>query len=303
MEKFRILALTEYSRVFFLDSDIFPKVNLDYIFELSEPESKTTTPAVLRGNLLVAWKLEPCNGGFFMMAPQEGDFEDFQAIIQRRNQEVLTMEYPYWNSTLGWGHVFDPEKDRWIPPKNLPEKFGPNHTIEWSWHGAFGDQGLIYYWSKYFKRDVSIVIEHRVQQWGDCNGEACLKEDSIPILKGNKKLALLGVVHHFTGKTKPWVHDPNVKSEGKEIWFAELDKLEAELKANDAQASNSVVVGLSLRAQVDRLVLQQQDGKATTLGHYPSYRQMYLHVQALAAEGWNPYMNASTDIFLPMVEQ
>jgi alpha-N-acetylglucosamine transferase len=53
LDKFRILGMTEYRRVLFLDGDVVPLVNLDYLFELSDP-AHTTTPTILMENLVVA---------------------------------------------------------------------------------------------------------------------------------------------------------------------------------------------------------------------------------------------------------
>lgn len=181
MEKFRILALTEYSRVIFLDSDQWPLCNLDYMFQLSEP--KPGKFAVLKPNVLLAWKLEPCNGGFFMVAPKEGDFEHIQRIIRAREREALAMSYPYWNATFGWGHEFS-QRDKWVPSvQRTNVKKTKTNNLEWGWHGAFADQGLIYYWTKYVKKDVSIIINDRVQRWGDCKGVACLERREKPNLR------------------------------------------------------------------------------------------------------------------------
>jgi alpha-N-acetylglucosamine transferase len=59
LDKFRILALNEYRRVLFLDGDVVPLVNLNYLFELSDP-THTTTPTVLMENLVVAMVGSSC---------------------------------------------------------------------------------------------------------------------------------------------------------------------------------------------------------------------------------------------------
>jgi hypothetical protein len=35
----------------------------------------------------------------------------------------------------------------------------------WDWHGDFVDQGLLYYWTIYYKQDVSIVINDEIENW------------------------------------------------------------------------------------------------------------------------------------------
>lgn len=169
MEKFRIFEYAGiYSRVIYLDADQWPLCSLDYVFELSEPPVGQTPR--IKENMLVAWKTEPCNGGFFMFTPQVGDYELILSIIRRREEEALQMPFPYWDKTLGWGHEFS-ESDKWTPSQSRPNL---NRT-KWGWHGAFTDQGLIYYWAKYVKQSVSLVINKKIENWGSCNGTACLQ--------------------------------------------------------------------------------------------------------------------------------
>ena len=51
MDKFRILELTEYERVLYLDADVMPLNNLDYIFEASVGPN-----AILEENVVLAIK-------------------------------------------------------------------------------------------------------------------------------------------------------------------------------------------------------------------------------------------------------
>lgn len=93
MDKFRILTLTEYSRVIFLDSDVIPIYNLDYMFELSiGPDAK------LEENVVLAYKAEPANGGFFMLKPDEDDYKDLMKTVEKTE----AMGYNF-NETLGFG--------------------------------------------------------------------------------------------------------------------------------------------------------------------------------------------------------
>jgi hypothetical protein len=156
LEKFHVLEWTEYSRVLFMDGDVMPFCELDYLFELSDPPAGQEP--LLKQNLIMAWTLEPAHGGFFMLAPHEGDFEQLEAIVQRREDEVLDTGILF-DEKMGWGHEI--EKRGWraalVPRTNL---------FLWDWHGDFVDQGLLYYWTKYYKKDVSIVINQEVENWG-----------------------------------------------------------------------------------------------------------------------------------------
>jgi hypothetical protein len=135
LDKFRILGLVEYRRVLFLDGDVIPTRNLDFLFEMSDGEN-----AVLKENLVVAGKIEPANAGFFMVAPKKGALEQINSIIQEQERKARSLPYPYFDPVEGWGHVIKPN-DQW-------------HTIaklkgtEWTFWSAFADQGLLYYWTR-----------------------------------------------------------------------------------------------------------------------------------------------------------
>jgi len=70
MAKFNILNLVQYDRVLYMDSDVIPFGNLDYIFfHLSEGVKPS-----LQKNLVIAWDGAPSNGGFLMLTPNHDDF-------------------------------------------------------------------------------------------------------------------------------------------------------------------------------------------------------------------------------------
>ena len=184
MEKFRILELVDYSRVLFLDSDIMPHCSLDYMFELSEPppqpsaekaDDRTDRPEpILKETVILSWHGEAANAGFFMVKPGLDEFRAVQEIIRAKEERALAMPFPHWDPIEGWGHVFhnheeEGEDDNNNHNNNITDYWrsedGTNGTI-WKWHAVFADQGLLYYWAKYFKRNASIIIGRDVENWG-----------------------------------------------------------------------------------------------------------------------------------------
>ena len=258
LEKFRILTLTQYSRVLFLDGDLWPLCNLDYLFELSEPpkllsiqSSNTTTsdydtaaeemataiptvrpqleipllakkkkkakkeasfssttsshtattkrtkhdndnndinqdkPLRLKENVVISWKSEPSNAGFFMLQPNLKAFEELQHIIKRRQQHAMTLPYPYFDPVVGWGHVIGSnstattatssneanKKDEFVfPTIHAPQydrwrAFDDETGTNWTWYGVHGGQGLLYYFTKYHLQSVSLIIQDVIEQW------------------------------------------------------------------------------------------------------------------------------------------
>ena len=101
-EKFRVLQMTEYSRVLFLDGDIMPLCNLDYMFELSDPPTSKhhdLEKPILRQNVIVAWRREAANAGFFMLKPNNDDWEQLQNEIFKKEEKALELPWPYWDET------------------------------------------------------------------------------------------------------------------------------------------------------------------------------------------------------------
>lgn len=231
MNKFIILNLTSYHRVMLLDADVMPLANLDFLFHFSSKE-----------NVIVSGAIEPANGGLFVLSPAPGHYQRLQEIIRRRAVASVEgqLEQPLSitiNSTTpigafdpvrGWGHVIVPP-DQWKARR--PGQFGTN----WTFHFAFSDQGLLYHWTKYDRKSVSIIFENYVEHWGandtDMDKEASDRpvvlqqrvEDPfvnfskpeqidspyrprIRVYAACKKF--LCHVKHFTGSQKPWLRRP-----------------------------------------------------------------------------------------------
>lgn len=137
MEKFRILTFTEYSRVMFMDYDIFPKCNLDYIFELSDPKhgnenrskhavmgsvnatifhsatnARTGPLSPLMENVVLGYKSEPSNAGLFVLKPNADDYQLLLEVIRKKEEHAMTLPYPHWDEEFGWGHRIA-KNDRW----------------------------------------------------------------------------------------------------------------------------------------------------------------------------------------------
>lgn len=157
-EKFRALEMTEYRRVIFLDADAIPLANLDYIFHLSDPQH-LQTPNLLRPNLIIASRGEPCNAGLFMLEPEANGMAQVHAIMERQREEGKQLPYPHFSWDRGWGYDFKAEDDNW--------RGTMKRGMQWRFHAGHSDQGLLYYWTKFYKRDVSIIVQDKVENWID----------------------------------------------------------------------------------------------------------------------------------------
>jgi len=305
MEKFRILTLTEYSRVMYLDYDIFPTCNLDYLFDLSDPlpsssdigssETNRTVDAPFRmkENVIVAYKHEPSSGGLFILKPNASDYYQIQRIIQEHEMRSLELPYPHWDPESGWGHVIT-KPDYW---KNLRGQVRSN----WTWYGVQADQGLLYYWTKYVKKSVSIICRDDVQHWEpdywdvDSNGTLFLRQTEVDVPKivnkalkpyGCPKKSLLLAPYkdffHLSGAGKPWyrtrqhLENPDCN-----------DDPQCEMQANWYSVLKDALLSIEI---VDRFSWDfLGTRKRAPVGHAPTYEQIANYIREKKKRNWNQY--------------
>jgi Alpha-N-acetylglucosamine transferase len=170
-DKFLTLNMTQYKRVMFLDADMIPMTNLDYYFYLSDPEYEEL-PTELKPNFIIATRREPCNTGMFMVEPSKIAFEQYQNIVKRQHEKAKTLPYPYFDYAEGWGHNFLEHGDYW---ESVQQK-----SFHWKFHASHSDQGLMYYFAKYIRQNVSIAIGERIQNWRTGN------DSLVPELESEK---------------------------------------------------------------------------------------------------------------------
>jgi alpha-N-acetylglucosamine transferase len=299
MEKFRISSLTQYKRVMYLDFDVMPRCNMDYLFHLSDPSpaqlAEDPNRFRLKPEVGVAFKADPANGGIFIMTPSNEDFQQIQRIIHRKEVDALELPFPHWNETIGWGHEMH-STDFWR------STWGKNGTT-WSWYGANADQGLIYYWFKYVKKRVSLIIRHEVEQWDvDENGVLQREDDLHPNvldqygcakdLGPRKKLGSSPYSDfvHLTGRSKPWnsnreeleqaTQSKNFKDcNDKEKWYFSLVEALREIGMLD-EVSFDFILGTH---------------EMPAVGVAPSFQQMARYFIAKRRNGWKQYENKSDE--------
>ena len=179
----------------FMDGDIMPYCSLDYIFDLSEPEElepeesesgqpiphqqhyKQKLKPLLKENVILSWKDEPANTGLFMLQPKIGDYQYIQQIILQKEFNAIHKinKYPWWDPIVGWGHVIQ-SNDAW---KSLYGTTGTN----WTWHASFADQGLLYYWTKYIKQNVSHIVRDYIDHYGSNSNSNKSSNSNLPVLE------------------------------------------------------------------------------------------------------------------------
>jgi lipopolysaccharide biosynthesis glycosyltransferase len=210
LDKFRILDLTEYERVLFMDSDVMTRSSLDYLMELS-------VQGILKKTIVFAGVTEPANGGTFMLTPHEHASDKILQIIQGKEERGAKLPYPHWDTTVGWNHTID-DGDYW---QDLREK----KNTTWGFYGAFADQGLLFHWVKYEEKSVSIFFRKTIQNWdvgpdGNVRLEKTMKiDDLMNNVHGSRKCWSNVMKYkpcvpphsdfvHFTSRSKPWLRGP-----------------------------------------------------------------------------------------------
>jgi len=292
-DKFLTFNMTDYKRVMFLDADTIPLTNLDYYFHLSDPGYKDL-PTILKPNFIVASMGEPCNTGMFFVEPSAQAFRQYQDAVHRQHERAKTLPHPHFDLMDGWGHNFIDSHDYWeaVTMKRR----------HWRFHASHSDQGLMYYMVKYVRKDVSIAIGDRIQNWKEVDGEEMpSKEFDIPGVLAKYQAELLkhqyfcdgprvksihkwrctppyNSVAHFMGKEKPWQGSFDIKDRDKtfssrmqaapkSLWFKELYELN---EKHD--------MGLDL-ANWNSKYLQQM--KTSTLGYMSYYDDAFNATKAL----------------------
>jgi hypothetical protein len=245
LNKFQILQLTQYRRVILMDGDVMPVSNLDYLFHLSDDHHYGVHRSTLQENVIVAGPWEPANAGFFMLAPKPGDYDLIQEIIQTRHEQAQADGVGLFDEVKGWGHVIE-EGDEWVSRRET----GRN----WTFHFAFSDQGLLYHWTKYVKKSVTIVYQDKAENWSPMvvDGETtkAVKERVLdrPFLNYSNPLVsqygsctkFMCDFIHFSGVQKPWLRKPlidnlndrNKLDKGEHIWWYFLMVVDHELGLN-----------------------------------------------------------------------
>lgn len=232
-DKFRILNLTEYERVIYLDADVIPMSKLDYLFELS-------MNGQLKENLAIAGRFAPANGGIFMLKPGPKELDRVNEIIAERFRLGQGKKGSF-DLDQGWGESIEPS-DAW------EARFGQRGS-KWNFYAAWADQGLLYHWVKYEKKSVSIVIDDKLESWGEDMTGLLVRErvDHGVLLNYSNPLhcfkacdlAVYRDTCHYGWKRKPWlypppssIHENNLSARTKsarDFWYHALYDLNEEL--------------------------------------------------------------------------
>jgi len=226
--KFRILQMLEYKRVLFLDSDIIPLCNMDYMFQESYRDD-----SLLQDNVVVSGAVSPATASMFLLTPEQGEFERIINLVREyRRTHNGSLIFDHDN---GWGQKI-------VPPDKWEAYWMRKDGYHWDYHGANADQGLLYHWIRYMKMNYSQIRPTRIETWREVTHDPAYwnttttttntSNSSLVIPVGEKLLAKTNEIDsrllptcgghlryferneydyapycdhvHFAGGTKPW---------------------------------------------------------------------------------------------------
>lgn len=161
MNKIELLNLTEYRRVLYLDCDVIPLANLDYMFRFSE--------TTMKPNIILATRSVPLIGGLFVLEPNMEGLEELKRLVHKK---IVIDAGKKWDKQKGWGVELSEE----TPAEH---NGGPVH--HWGFLAANGDQGLLYHYARFWRRNVTQIFLNKLLHYGPGpNGTSVLeREDNI----------------------------------------------------------------------------------------------------------------------------
>jgi hypothetical protein len=261
--KFTIFNLTDYRQVMYLDSDIMPMNNLDYLMEQADS-------GLLQPNVMIASNGEPANGGMFIVRPNQTVYQHIQSIIHSWGNRLAKRKE--WDEVVGWGHVIRP-----------PDCWESNHHqskgTKWNFWAANADQGFFYHYCKYVLQECTQILARRIINFGSPpEKETVFIErqwnvtslSTSPLTKVAPKNAYnfspgnCGLVtsyasphwpgcvppyrdfRHYTGRSKPWQQDSLATTTKRDpttidhLWWNTLVEL------RDVEGLNVSVLGIPL---------------------------------------------------------
>jgi hypothetical protein len=182
-------------------------------------------------------------------------------------------------------------------------------------YGSQADQGLLYYWTKYYKRQVSIVVIDKVEQW-DADPENATRSKKLrteigtlaehscsppPRFKNKNDDIVQAVPYrdfkHLTGRSKAWhknltklQHDLEWRSmRGDPFEFYRADELWLWMLQDALRQTN-----LTHKVQLHEFI--QGKREKPSVGISPTERQIEMYLQLKAQNGWRQYQYEFSDV-------
>lgn len=306
MEKFRIVSLTQYDRVLYLDSDVVLREPMDYLLDLS-------MQGTLQPNVVFASDHEPASGTVFLLTPSTADWEHMEQLLVNSTTGVT-----------GWGQSI-PKNDEYLLLQGTTKG-------EWDFRGADADAGLLYFWVRYVKNDFSTILSTTVRNWNSETSSELKLADLLPHAPQNEQpLSCWKGTHgsnscvpphsslaHFPGSSKPWLHAPpqdhvDLSESPLAFWFHKLGLLNKRLSLDidiehwDTSNSQVPLLGLSGETEMAGTVYHEPETKIESPYSHHNTTTAHRFAYAYVIGGCKPedpsYRNYLNDIMVSTYAQ
>eukprot|EP00980_Cylindrotheca_fusiformis_P005049 scaffold1069_cov143-Cylindrotheca_fusiformis.AAC.7 len=176
LAKFEVLRMTDYTKVLFLDGDVLPLCNLDYLMRLS-------SEGILQETILHAMYDDPVNAGLFVVTPRLESYHQIQTILdgRRRRKQKQNGRIPSqkddndWDPSIGWGGMMNNKNETTTTSLSSSavvvvaeleyRLWNGRNGSGWDFYCANADQGLLLYWARFIRQNLSIVTGPVIEQY------------------------------------------------------------------------------------------------------------------------------------------
>ena len=195
VRKFQAYCLVgRFDKVQFLDFDIVPVRNMDYLFTLLPPPLTDAFGAGI---------LEPAQAGWILLTPNWSTYQTVMAPVKVKGLNMVTAT----DKELGWGERIT----NWTTLFKHPEI-----RSGWTYGAWFMDQGLLYYYARFKAAETcAIFYNDHYETWPPPTrlGNETYQEPrmhtlpKLPYADAPRFLfrALRPDYEHYTGVRKPWL--------------------------------------------------------------------------------------------------
>jgi len=209
IELFRALEMLDYDRVLFMDSDSYPKCNIDSHFDLS-------FNGLVEENIGFAGSAAPITASALMVTPKSGAFHQVMDIIHRHRNNTSKSKTKL-DPIQGWGHP-------------IVNEVG-DVVRNWDWFAVDVDQGIIYEWLMHEIKNFTLIKDNNYLTYQEVvvkptsSNQSNHKNNTYQMISflANKTSPLIlacpggdgtgitslkgtikGAIIHFAGGGKPW---------------------------------------------------------------------------------------------------
>ena len=209
IQKLYVFTFVEYQRIIFLDGDIFPFCNIQYLVDLSmslatRNDDHDNNPHSLQTNVVHAMYDDPVNAGIFAIQPEVGVWEElYDMFLKSQQRQVLLKQSG--NSDTAWVGPWGSDADKllkqspyrlWNYYYTAADDANANNGNEsllvkddgtkYTYYCSESDQGLLYYYLKFIKQDVSVIVGNAIEHYSHSSKSIGNGGGSVPLKRTTK---------------------------------------------------------------------------------------------------------------------